>query len=335
MKVDKHHTIEDFDKQSEDINKVFDEHRNKRNIQSFKKNKLKIFRLAILLGILIIFSTYYFSSSSKIKSISVANNYYLDTQYIKELSGLTLESRYFFTFDFLIENKIKKDPMINNVNVSHQENNIILIEVEENEPYGYRIDSDIPQILLKNDTTIDLTSDYMNIISNVPLIKGFNDEQQTHLLTNAFNEVNQNMIEYISQVEQYPLSYDDQTLLVTMNDGNYFICSYYGFPIINSYNLIASQLDTNGVCICADESNSDAYRSSCPWEQSDVELEYWYDDKGNPIYNQYGDHAVKHYQTDEDGNFILDEQGQKIVIPIDEFGNEILPTEEPIESTEQ
>lgn len=334
MRKDNHHTIEDFDKQPEDINKVFDDHRSKRNQQSFRRNKKKIFRLAILIGIVIIASSYYYSSSSKIKAISIINNYYLDTEYIKKLSGLTLESRYFLTWDKLVEQKIKKDPMIAEVKVTHEENNIILIDVQEKEPYGYRIDQETPQILLKDDTTIELTSDYLSIISSVPLIKGFNSEQQTHLLTNAFNKVDQKMIESISQVEQYALSYDDQTMLITMNDGNYFICSYYGFPIINSYNLIASKLTTNGVCIWADETNSVAYRSQCPWEQDDTELEYWYDDQGNPIYNQYGDHAVKHYQKDEDGNYILDENGQKIVIPIDEFGNEIQP-DPSAETTEE
>ncbi|MCI5774669.1 MAG: FtsQ-type POTRA domain-containing protein [Erysipelotrichaceae bacterium] len=332
MRKDNHHTIEDFDKQPQDINRVFDEHRNKRNIQSFKKNKNRIFRLAIALGILIIACTYYFSADSKIKAISIVNNYYLDSEYIKQLSGLSLENRYFLTFDFLIESRIKKDPMVKDVQVTHQANNIILIDIQEQEPYGYRIDSEIPQILLKNDTTIDLTSNYMGILANVPMIKGFNDENQTHLLTNAFNTVDQKMIESISQVEQYALSYDDQTLLVTLNDGNYFISSYYGLSIINSYNLIASKLTSNGVCIWADETNSVAYRSACPWEQQESTLEYWYDAQGNPVYNQYGDHAVKHYLTDKDGNFILDENGQKVVIPIDEFGNEIMP--EPSQTPE-
>ena len=42
---------------------------------------------------------------------------------------------------------------------------------------------------------------------------------------------------------------------------------------------------------------------------------------------------VKHYYTDDKGNYILDENGNKIVIPLNEF-NEELPNDYQTESSQ-
>lgn len=332
MGIIKQHTIDDFDKKQNGVDKIFIDHKKARNNKSFKRYKKIIFRLAILTGMILIFCFYYFADSSKVKAISVINNYYLDQDYIKSISKISLESRYHLIIDQYVEYVIKKDPMIKDVKVTHENNGVILIDVIEYEPYGYRYD-DIAQIMLKGDKVIELTSDYMDIISLVPLITGFKDESSQHLLSNAFENVDRNMIESISEIEQYALSYDNNCLKVLMNDGNYFITSYYGLDLINDYNEIASNLVETGVCIYADENNSVAYKSECPWNQTASNLEYWYDENGEPILNKYGDHMVKHYYTDDKGNYILDENGNKIVIPLNEF-NEELPNDYQTESSQ-
>lgn len=332
MGIKKQHTIEDFDHKNNGVDKIFTDHKKARENKSFKRHKKGIFRLAILTGMIIVFCFYYYADSSKVKAISVINNYYLDQNYIKKISNLSLESRYHLVIDQYIEYVIKKDPMIKDVKVSHENNGVILIDVLEHEPYGYRYD-DVAKIMLKNDSVIDLTSDYMNIISMVPLVTGFNDSNAQHLLANAFKDVDRFMIENISEIEQYALSYDNNCLKVLMNDGNYFICSYYGLKLINNYNDIASNLNENGICIYADENNSVAYKSECPWNKTPSNLEYWYDENGEPILNKYGDHMVKHYYTDDNGNYILDENGNKIVIPLNEF-NEELPNDYQLESSQ-
>lgn len=332
----KQHTIEDFDRQpTSSVEKLVSQQKKKKENISFLKYKNKIFIFAILVGFAIVFLLYYYNDNSKVKAISVKNNYYLSDNYIRGLSKINLDTRYYLVLDNLIEKNIKKDPMIDSVEVHHKSNNIILIDVKEKIPYGYRLD-DVTKLLMLDGSAIDLTSEYMNVISKIPYIVGFKSEQQEHLLSKAFKEVDVDVIESISQVEQYALSYDENALLLTMNDSNYFICSYYGLNLVNLYNEVSSKLNKTGVCLFGDENASVIYESVCPWDQVKQTVEYWYDELGNPIYNEYGDHAVKHYYKDENGEFILDEKGNKIVIPLDENGREIegLPPEEEEEIKE-
>ncbi|MEG1462594.1 MAG: hypothetical protein RSC48_05745, partial [Anaerorhabdus sp.] len=60
-----------------------------------------------------------------------------------------------------------------------------------------------------------------------------------------------------------------------------------------------------------------AYTSTCPWNQIVEEKEYWVDELGNIVINQYGDPVEKKYYTDGKGNYVLDKEGNKILIPID------------------
>ena len=46
------------------------------------------------------------------------------------------------------------------------------------------------------------------------------------------------------------------------------------------------------------------------------------DEEGNYIYNKWGDRAVRHYYSDKNGNFYLDDNGEKILIPIDSYGQD-------------
>lgn len=316
MEVKGNHTLEDFNNKTDGVELFLKKQRNS-NDDEVKTDRTKnlLFNCALILAFFILLIIYMIIPSSKVKTISVVGNNYLDKDLIVEKSNLSLDSLYLFSFDFIIENKIKKIPFIDSVNVSHENNNMILIEVVEKQPFGYRIDRD-PEILCTDDTVVLLESEYMNIIPRLPLVEGFDDEQQTHLLCKAFMELDPKVIESISDVHMFDLSYDNEALLIYMNDGNYFVTSYYGLPILNSYTSIASNFERNGICLYAYENVSVAYEATCPWLIERVEYEYWQDDLGNYILDKYGAKIIKQYEKDEYGNYLLDEEGNKIVIPL-------------------
>jgi hypothetical protein len=76
-------------------------------------------------------------------------------------------------------------------------------------------------------------------------------------------------------------------------------------------------------CLFADNGTTVAVAKACPWNEVRPELEYWTDEEGNFIYNKWGDKAVKHYYQDSDGGYYLDENGERILIPIDAYGSDI------------
>lgn len=297
------------------VDEVFERRKRVKADFNFRKAKPLLFIVAILVGLITICLVYYFSPMSKIKAISIQGNYYLEKDYIKELSGLSLENRYYLVFDYLIEKKIEQSEMIKKATVQHKEQGVIEIVVEEEEPFGYRY-NEKGEILLKSGKAIELKSEYLDIIAQVPYVEGFNSDELLVRLAKAFSNVNRSMIEIMSEVKQYPMSYDENTIEVFMHDGNYFFASFYSLETINIYQQIASDLTESGACIYSDDGLKVAYTSTCPWNIVSDEKEYWVDELGKIVVNQYGDPVEKKYYTDGKGNYILDKDGNKILIPI-------------------
>jgi cell division septal protein FtsQ len=221
-----------------------------------------------------------------------------------------------------VQSKIQKDPMIQSCTVDMLDNNVVSIRVQEKKAVGYRYE-DTPLILLEDGSTAELKSEYLSIIAKVPLVTGFSTQEQTHLLTKAFSAIDRSMIESIAEVDQFSLNYDDEALKILMRDGGYFISSYYGLSMINSYNEIYTQLSDKSLCIFAEDSTKVAYAKKCPWNETETQLEYWQNDDGSYITNKYGDKVVVHYYTDGEGNNYLDAKGSPIRIPVDIYGVEV------------
>lgn len=315
--------LKDFDKEPDGVDRLLEEHHISRENADFQKKKPALFRWAVILCIAVIALIFYFSSDSKVKSISVTGNYYLDRNYITSLSGLSLNDRYLLVNPWSAAKKIEKDGMIDQCHVRMLKDNVIQIEVTEKKAVGYRSADDGFEILMSDGSSAELKSDYLSIIAKIPMIRGFDTEQQTYLLTKAFSDVDQTIIENISEVTQYTLNYDDEALDVLMRDGTHFIASYYSLNLINSYNQIYEKMEDRTQCIFADEGLKVAYTKACPWNDTEVSHDYWTKSDGSYVLNKYGDKVVKHYYTDAEGNQYLDNSGNPILIPIDSSGSEI------------
>ena len=304
------------------VDEIFGDFRRRRRIEDFRRRKNALFVWAVLASIGLIALVYFISPASSVKAISVEGGYYLSKDYIVSLSGLSLDSKYYLTLPALVQAKIQKDPMIQSCQVEMLDNNVVSIRVQEKKAVGYRYE-DTPLILLEDGSTAELKSDYLSIIAKVPLITGFSTEEQTHLLTKAFSAIDRSMIESIAEVDQFSMNYDDEALKILMRDGGYFISSYYGLSMINSYNEIYTQLSDKSLCIFAEDSTKVAYAKKCPWNETETQLEYWQNADGSYITNKYGDKVVVHYYTDTEGNNYLDASGSPIRIPVDVYGEEV------------
>jgi hypothetical protein len=93
--------------------------------------------------------------------------------------------------------------------------------------------------------------------------------------------------------------------------------------VLNRYWAIYNYQKDKSQCIFADDSMTSAYSKMCPWDEPVVNREYWTDDTGKVITNTYGDKVEKHYYTDADGNWAVDEKGNRIPIPINLQGYEV------------
>ena len=304
------------------VDTLFEERAAESDNETFAQIRRGIFLRAVFLSVLLLVLLYLFSPDSRVKAVAVQGNNYLTGPYIESLSGVSVNDLLFMQFPDVIAGKIKKDPMIADASVHVLRNNLVEIVVTEKQPIGYRYDEEEPTILFTDGSICSLKSEYMRILSRIPYITGFNEETQTHLLTTGFQSVNPEVIESIAEVIQYPLSYDDEAVEIRMRDGGVFFGNYFSLALINNYETISALMTNKDLCVYADNATTVAAARACPWDEVETVLEYWTDEDGNYIYNKWGDRAVKHYYSDNNGNFYLDENGNKILIPIDAYGQD-------------
>lgn len=304
------------------VDTLFEERAAESDNETFAQIRRGIFLRAVFLSVLLLVLLYLFSPDSRVKTVAVQGNNYLTGPYIESLSGVSVNDLLFMQFPDVIAGKIKKDPMIADASVHLLRNNLVEIVVTEKQPIGYRYDEEEPTILFTDGSICNLKSEYMRILSRIPYITGFNEETQTHLLTTGFQSVNPEVIESIAEVIQYPLSYDDEAVEIRMRDGGVFFGNYFSLALINNYETISALMTNKDLCVYADNATTVAAARACPWDEVETVLEYWTDEDGNYIYNKWGDRAVKHYYSDNNGNFYLDENGNKILIPIDAYGQD-------------
>ena len=327
MGLDKTKTLEDFRNIPNGVEQLFREREIKNDNEGFEAVRGKLFAAALLLSVLLVFAIYYFSPASKVKAISVSGNKYLDTKYIESLAGISSDSRYYLTFPFTVEKRIKADPMIDSVSMKMMDSNAIHITVTEKRPLGYRYSGDTAYILFDDETQTELTSEYMPVLSRIPYITGFEEEEQTHLLVNALKAIDQMIIEDVAEIHQYALKYDDEAIQFQMRDGTYIFSGYFYTKPLNEYYRMISQVENKNYCLYTVESGKAEERMmvsarACPWDEVPIEHEYWMNAEGDYILNKYGDRVVKHYYQDANGFYFLDDNGNYILIPINEKGED-------------
>ncbi len=304
------------------VDSVFEEQAILSDNVQFKKAKTNLFVCAMVLSVTVILFLYTLLPTSRVQAVSIHGNSYVSKEYIEKISNVNFDSYFYLVKPKKIEQTLLEDPMIEEAKVKVLPGNLVSIEIVEKQPIAYRYDNEVPEILFVDGTTCELVSDYMPIIARVPYVKGFNDEKQTHLFCMAFANVNRDMIENMSEIQQYPLSFDQQAMMIRMRDGMHFFANYFSLEVINEYNAIIEHVKDTKKCLFADSAKKVAVLKACPWDEVVVEREYWMRDDGSYITNKWGDKAVKHYYADKNGNFFLDKAGNKIVIPISIKGND-------------
>ena len=295
----------------------------RRDNAEFESAQNRLFFIAVILSAAVLIAVYAFSPASRVQAISIKGNSYLDKAYIQKISEVSLDDFFYLQMPSAIAGKVKLDPAVEDASVAILKNNIVEITVKEKQPIGYRYDTDTPTLLFTDGSECNLTSEYMSMLSRIPFISGFSDEEKTHRLTTNFANVSREAIEEMAEVIQYPLSYDPEAIEIRMRDGGIFFCSYYSVALINDYRRIRNLMIDQEKCLYADNGTTVAVARACPWNEVKPELEYWTDEEGNFIYNKWGDKAVRHYYQDSNGGYYLDEEGNRILIPIDAYGSDI------------
>ena len=243
------------------LNKVKDG----RKKRKFDKDGSVAFIFAYIIALAIIAWLYIISPYSKVNSVEISGNHYLTNEEI--LTKANLNKHFLLTNPRQKEKDLMADQLIDNVVISMLNNNVITIEVNEVKQIGYIYEDGLSELLLINDDRVVLDKNNLHLIDKVPLIEGYTKEELTKI-EKGFENVDYKVINEISEIHKYPVSYDNEQMEVIMRDGNYCFLSSNGLHLLENYYSISSAIDSSKGYACAyfDDLTNSAYISTCPWQ---------------------------------------------------------------------
>ena len=238
--------------------------------QSNKGLKDNIFIYSFICGVIVLLAFVLFllfSDESKIFDITVSGNHYYDDQDVEKIGDIN--SNYFLNVPFLIENKLKKHPLIEDAKVSFLDGKIVNIDIKEKKLVGYKLNEEGSfEILTVDNIFYPLKDSEIYLISNVPLLDITNEENLKKFCKNM-NELEPDIIRQISEINSYPFSYDPDMFEFVMSDGNYCFVSLNDIDKIVEYYSISFNIDQDvgHACIYIGDFTISAYSSTCPWQE--------------------------------------------------------------------
>ena len=223
-----------------------------------KKKKRKISFLKILIVFLLIYLFIvggYKLITINIKNIYVIGNNYIKDKYIIEKAGLTNYPPFFLTTRSSIKRKLLNYDEILNVNVKKKLFSVYLY-VDENIPLFYNKNSN--KIVLKNGKEID--DKY-----NVAVLNNYVPDTIYNDFINSMGNVNQDILDRISEINYVPNDVDSKRFYLIMDDGNSVYVTLDDFLKINNYIEIIKTLDNNKGTIYLDSGNYFEIKNAESW----------------------------------------------------------------------
>ena len=160
-----------------------------------KKKKIRMSRvfLVLFLFALVSFLIYIFIKVPVRGYYISGNNYYTD-QEILEKTKLDKYPSYLLTTSFSVNQKVKRDPLIKNIEIKKTLTGMFNVVVEENKILFY--DSSKSQSILENTKTIS----YYDELSPV-LVNEITDKDVYKKFINRFNKINDSVLKNVSEIK--------------------------------------------------------------------------------------------------------------------------------------
>lgn len=194
--------------------------------------------------------------NSKIKNIYVVGNNYFHEQDIIEIAGIKDYPKFKKINKKKIKEKLLNEELINDVKVSLSFDLELTIEIKENKALCYSENDN--KVILSDGSKIDNKYDFIGMpilskIENINEIKQF--EEIYDRFIKAFNKVNLDVLNKISEINYKPSNLDKDRFLLYMNDQIYVYVTLTKIDVLNSYNEITGSLEGKKGILYLDSGN--------------------------------------------------------------------------------
>lgn len=240
-----------------------------------RKKRLRLYRrikrMFALIALISIVVAYFKSDFSKVKSYKINENQFYTEEEILKTADLDLET-YFLTPTFVIERKLEENPLIEKAELKKDFSGQFKIRITDAKIIGYLSD-DTKKVLVQG-RGVNTINRYNNL--ELPRISGLNEEQLA-LLDSGFEKVEKEYTFMISEILHHSESYNNNMVMLIMDDGNRIVSGFNGLYLLNNYKAIKPQLTGHQVCLYLDDISGNIIKqtkcgvSAKPIEESNEE----------------------------------------------------------------
>lgn len=295
--------------------------RKRQDKQQYRRLQAKLRKVSIFIAVVFLALIYLALPFSKTESIEVVGNFVFSKQSILELAKTKPNSYFYWNVPWLLEHRLMSTGWFEEASVRLLKQRTIQIQVKEKKKLAY-FQNGKEYFVLFADGRYQQVKD-SSILTSLPILMGFESEEQRRLLSTALKDLSPERIDAISEIVQYSLAYDPEGIKFVMKNGGYMIASFASASQVGDFDAIYHKTIKKDFCIYATEKENTAYSSECPWKKSVENVTWRKDASGNPLVNQSGDFVMEHVYYDASGKPALDAQGQSIKIPVNDHGYEV------------
>lgn len=252
--------FEEFDKPLESIQIQPNQDEDYAQIKAEKKKQRAKKRWINLIIIMLIVVVYIISPLSNVKEVIVSDTKYIGKEEIIKLSKITKDSKFIFVNNFL-KPKLNHS-FIKDYTIENQYNGMIKLNVVEKRGMGYLIMENSIDLLLEDGTLVKL-DEMKDFIISLPKINS-DETAFLEMLATSLKGLDSNLISRISEIEKHKTSYEENTVILKMEDGNKVYGSMKDLHLMQNYNNILESINEKNQCIQLDEATNSAFKFKCP-----------------------------------------------------------------------
>lgn len=207
-----------------------------------KKKKLKIKNIFItILFLTVIGFGIYFFTLIPVRSIYIKGNTYYTDEEILNMTKLSEKPSYIFTNSFSVNESVKKDKLIKNIELKKTLTLEFIVTVNENKVLCF--DKIKNKSILSNGDRVDYRDEKTpTLINDIPNKKVYNK------FVKKMSKVDDKILNIMSEIKYDPNTIDNERFLVSLSDGNYVYLTLSKFSKINEYYKIYKTLGgKNGI----------------------------------------------------------------------------------------
>ena len=204
-----------------------------------KKKRIRIMPCIILLLVVcFLYIIIRFIYNIPVKNIFVFGNTILKDQEIIDEAGLADYPKYYSFTKRKIVKKLEENPYIEEVTIKRSFFHVIKIYVKEYKVLLYDYSSN--QYILSNGEKINTDKVFSR---GIPTLVNYVSNEVYDKFISQLNELDDNIINQISEIKYDPTQYDKGRFFLSMNDGNYVYINLSNFKSLNLYNDIYPNFD--------------------------------------------------------------------------------------------